>query len=140
MKNVFTRYLLASCLVGGSISLSGCATTSGSLGRDEIKLERISSQRAKVSYAYITSDDDSFAVRGHITKRFLARGPIPGHLPVTVVDPAGEVLSDTPIRYMRKSTKSRKANFYLALSAEPPAGSTIRITHHATSHGHPGAG
>lgn len=140
MKNIFTRYLLAPCLVGGAISLSGCATTSDSVRPDDIKLERISSQRAKVSYAYIKSDDDSFAVRGYITKRYLARGPIPGHLHVTVVDPAGEVLSDTPIRYMRKSTKSRKADFFLAFPAVPPSGSTIRITHHATSHGHPGAG
>lgn len=140
MKTTSARYLLAASLVGGAFGLSGCATTSNSVGQEDIRLERISSQRAKVSYAYIASDDDSFAVRGHVTKRYVARGPIPGHLHVTVVDSAGAVLSDTPIRYMRKSAKSRKADFFLALPEVPPSGSTIRITHHATSHGHPSAG
>lgn len=129
-KKASTRYLLASCLLGGAFGLSGCARISDSVVQDEIRLERISSQRAKVSYAYITSDDDSIAVRGHVIKRYLARGPIPGHLHVTVADSAAEVLSDTPIRYMRKSPKLRKADFFLAPPDVPPSGSTIRVAHH----------
>lgn len=123
------------CL-GSTLLLSGCATYTDPVREGNLNLECVSSQRAKVGYAYVQEESGKYLVRGTVKKRFARRGSIPGHVHITLIDSSGEVLSDTPARYMRKSVKSRSADFHLQLPVEPPIGSALRVTHQAKSCSH----
>lgn len=123
-------------LLGVVLTLSGCATTSGKPERD-INFERVSSERVRVSYANLIHEAGTYTVQGKVSKRYSSRSPAVGHIHVTVIDVSGQALSDTPIHHIRIGTMSRKASFSITLPITPPAGSTIRISHHARSHGHP---
>ena len=137
MRQLFkNRYRLAVLCLSGNSLLAGCATYTDPVRKGSLSIERVSSQRADVGYVYVRDESGKYRVRGTVKKRFLSRGPIPGHVHITLIDPAGEILSDIPVRYMRKSVKSRSADFHLELASEPPTGSTLRVTHHPTSHGH----
>jgi len=137
MRQLFkNRYRLAFLCLSGSALLAGCATYTDPVREGNLSIERVSSQRADVGYVYVREESGKYRVRGTVKKRFSSRGPIPGHVHISLIDPAGEILSDTPVRYKRKSVKSRSADFHLQLASEPPTGSTLRVTHHRASHGH----
>ena len=137
MRQLFkNHYRLVVLCLSGSAVLAGCATYTDPVREGGLSIERVSSQRAVVGYVYVRDESGKYRVRGTVKKRFLSRGPIPGHVHITLIDPDGEILSDTPVRYMRKSAKSRSADFHLELGPEPPTGSTLRVSHHPASHGH----
>lgn len=114
------RYRLAVLCLSGNALLAGCATYTDPVRESSLSIERVSSQRADVGYVYLRDESGKYWVRGTVKKRFLSRGPIPGHVHITLISPAGEILSDIPVRYMRKSVKSRSASLEKYMeSAEP---------------------
>lgn len=126
----------ASLCLGSTLLLSGCATFPDPVSERSLDLERVSSQRAKVSYLYVKQQADTFVVRGKVQKRFKYRGPMPGHVHITLIAPTGEVLVESPVSYMQKGATSRSVDFELQLPVEPPVGSTLRATHPPSRHEH----
>ncbi len=124
------------CLGSILLLLSGCATLPDPVSERNLNLECVSSQRAKVSYLYVKQQADTFVVHGRLKRRYKYRGPIPGHVHITLIGPTGEVLSEMPVLYMQKGATSRYVDFQLPLPLEPPVGSTLRATHHPSSHDH----
>ena len=98
------------CLGSILLLLSGCATIPDPVSERNLNLERVSSQRAKVSYLYVKQQADTFVVHGKVKKRYKYRGPMPGQVHITLIGPTGEVLSETPVRYMQKGATSRSVH------------------------------
>lgn len=129
------RIVLLSLVVS---ALTGCASGHDLIRNGTLNVERMSSDRVKISSLYVRQDTDGVVVRGRFSKRYAGRSPIPGHLHIAFVDPEGGVLSDTRIRYWQLSAKSGLSEFYVQILSEPPIGSTIRVTHHSKNHPYPG--
>lgn len=130
------RILLLSVVVVSA--LTGCASGHDLIRDGTLNVERMSSDRVKISTLYVRQDADRVVVRGRLSKRYAGRSPIPGHLHIAFIDPEGGVLSDTRIRYWQLSGKSGLSEFYAQIPTEPPIGSTVRVTHHSKNHPYPG--
>lgn len=111
---------------------TACSTTN--LVREEhgITIERIDSDKATISNAYLIRDDGQLVLRGEIRRRPIGRGFIPGHLHVALIDEQGNVIKEADISYMRKSTKSSSATFKTKIPLEVKPWSTIQVTHFKT--------
>ncbi|MEW5757493.1 MAG: hypothetical protein AB1810_14450 [Pseudomonadota bacterium] len=114
------------------LTTTACSTTK--LVKDErgINIDRVDSKAAVVSRAYLTQTGDQLTVRGEVKRRYLSRGPIPGHLHITLIDPQGQTVKEADIRYMRRSAHSSTATFSAKLPTELQPGSLIKITHFDT--------
>ncbi len=117
--------------------LAGCATGKDLVRNGTLKVERIDSNRARLSSVYVRQEGEGIYVRGTLTKRSAGRSPIPGHVHITVFDPEGDVLGDTRTSYERTSGKARSARFYVRIPIELSNGSTLRVTHHSRAHPQP---
>ena len=117
--------------------LAGCATGKDLVRNGTLNVERIDSNRARLSSVYVRQEGEGIYVRGKVSKRSSGRSPIPGHVHVAVIDPEGDVLGDTRTSYERTSGKGRSAYFSVQIPTEPPIGSTLRVTHHFRAHPQP---
>jgi len=132
-KNISHRYI--SGLFIAIIALFGataCSTTSLVKENQDITIERIDSKGASISHAYLAGTGDQLSLRGEVKRRFTGRGPIPGHLHITLIDPQGTVIKEADIGYMRRNIKSSIANFNTKLPVDLAPGSTVQITHFST--------
>ena len=119
-------------------ALTGCANGHDLVRNGSLNVERISSDRARISTLDVRQDTEGVVVRGRLSKRYAGRSPIPGHLHIAFIDPEGGVLSHTRIRYWQLSGKSGLSEFYVQIPTEPPIESTVRVTHHSKNHPYPG--
>ncbi len=118
-----------------TILVAGCAMTGRDLVRDNtVQIEKVSSGWATVRFVSVIQEDDEIELRGEVTRRLVGRGPIPGHIDFEVIGPDGIALEKAVIDYHRRSVKSRYSKFHTTLSAAPPVGSTIRVTHDTRAH------
>ena len=131
MFNLFKNRYLPSMLIAGITLFTATACSTTKLVKDEngINIERIDSNAADIGHVYVTQVDDTLSLRGELKKRLSKRGPIPGHLHVTLINSQGEMLKEADINYTRRNVKSSKAFFSTKLPIDLPSGSTIRITH-----------
>ena len=127
-KRVFRRLFL----ISGVLILSGCATLNQGEYLDEktIKVERIDSPHAKIGFVSIKKMDKVTWIRGDIKRRVPVRGPIFGHLDVTVTSPDGKTLFKDTVTFKRKSLKSKTAQFLIEIKSPILVGSNVSIKHH----------
>jgi len=111
---------------------TGCSTVGKVKEKEGISIERIDSQDASITHAYLTRSGNTLSVRGEVKRNRTGRGPIPGHLHITLIDPTGHTLKEADIGYMRRNTNSSMASFNATLPIELAPGSTIKITHFNT--------
>jgi hypothetical protein len=52
-----------------------------------------------------------------------------------VIDPAGQTVTDTPVKLTRASVEARSARYHAELPVALGPGSLLRVTHHAGGHG-----
>jgi len=133
LKTIRNRYI--SGLLIAVIALFGataCSTTSLVKEENNIAIERVDSEGANISHAYLTRTDNQLLLRGEIKRRFTGRGPIPGHLHITLIDPQGKVIKEADIGYSRRNIKSSIATFNTKLPVDLTPGSTVQITHFST--------
>jgi hypothetical protein len=114
-------------------ALPGCATTNDPVRTGALHVERLASPHAEVAVPSVRQVPNGLAVRGAVKKSFAGRGPIPGHVHLVVIDPAGNTLTDTPVELTRASVKARSATYHAELPIEAPYGSTLQVMHH-TAH------
>ncbi len=121
------RYL--SSLVLTVITLmtaTACSTTQQVKETNSISIERVDSDKASISHAYLSGEN---TLKGTVTKKQSSRGPIPGHLHITLIDPQGNIMKEADMSYTRRTAKSSRAFFSAELPIDLSTGSTIRITH-----------
>ena len=100
--------------------------------KNDINIERVDSKGANINHAYLINTGDKLSLRGEVKRRFTGRGPIPGHLHITLIDPQGKVIKEADISYMRRNVKSSIATFNTKLPVDLTPGSTVQITHFTT--------
>jgi len=135
LKNRQQRQPLSLLLVLSMLLIaSGCSTTNTVQQETGITIERIDSNAATISNAYLTYQDGFLSLRGEVKRRLMGRGPIIGHLHVALIDPAGNTLKVADINYMRRNIKSSTASFSERLPLDLSHGSIVRITHFNSEH------
>lgn len=97
-----------------------------------IKIEKIDSSSAKIRHVYLTDYDDHMMIRGTLERHPSGRGPIHGHLHISLINPQGKALQEADISYMRKHHTSSTATFSAKLPVKLMPGSIIKITHFST--------
>jgi len=113
------------------LSVNACTSNSVKSEHD-IKIERVDSSKANIRHAYLFESDGQMTLRGTLERRLSGRGPVPGHLHITLLNPQGKVLKEADISYMRKHRKSSISRFSTKLPMKLIPGSTIKITHFGT--------
>ena len=108
------------------MTATACSTTQQVKETNNISIERVDSDKATIGHAYISNEN---ILKGTITKKQSSRGPIPGHLHITLVDPQGNIMKEADVSYMRRKAKSLRAFFTAELPIDLSPGSTIRIAH-----------
>jgi len=127
-RKLNTRAMIAIVTTFGI--LVGCVTTGSNLVHNgTVKIEKVSSAWGTIGFVNVIQEGEEVRLRGQVRRRPSGRGPIPGHIDLEVIGPEGNVLEKLVIDYDRPSPKSRYANFHAVLTATPPPGSTIRVTH-----------
>lgn len=132
-KTIIKTSIAVSSMIG-MISMVGCSLNT-SLTNEDITVERINSSSAKITRAYLQSMETILLLRGELTRYIPARGSIPGHLHIELIDPNDTAFKETEIGYRRKNRKSRYAKFYLPIPGDLRTISRVRVIHHdARSH------
>lgn len=108
---------------------TACSTARLERQENGITIERINSDGARISHVYLTRTGDQFLLRGKVKRRFPGRGPIPGHLHVTLRDPQGKVFTEADIDYARRRVNASIATFNIELPVGLTPGSAVQITH-----------
>lgn len=130
---MLNRYLRCSLLaVVTLLTATACSTTNVVKEDSSIKIERVDSKAALVTHAYLSKTGDETILNGEIKRQGHGRGPIPGHLHVTLIDPQGNTIKEADISYIRRSTNSSTATFSTHLPIALQPGSTIKIMHFDT--------
>ncbi|MBZ0070138.1 MAG: hypothetical protein K8I04_00185 [Gammaproteobacteria bacterium] len=121
----FLMILIAAVLV------NGCATQGRDLVHDRtVTVESGPSPLATVRRVTVEQRGPDMEIRGEFSRRWPGRGPIPGHIDVSLIDRDGTALWEASLDYRRRSIKSRITVFHVKLEVEPPPGSTLRVLHH----------
>lgn len=133
-----TNITRSTCLPGLLIAalavftVTACSTTGEVNKETALNIERVDSEGARISTAYLTRMNGHLLLRGEVTRRAVGRGAIPGHLHITLIDPHGKTLKQADIGYVRRSARSSSATFSTQLPLPLAPGSTVRITHFYT--------
>lgn len=117
----------------GMVTLMGCSSNIN-IVKEEVAIERIHSDRANITRAYLQTSGATMLLRGELKRRLPGRGSIPGHLHIELINSDGVVFKEADIGYKRKSVKSRISNFYLDIPSDPSGIKSVRIIHHSRSH------
>ena len=129
-KSIRSRYILNILVSGITLfTATACSTTKVVQKESDITIERIDSDNAIVSQAYLMQAGEELMLRGKIKRRHFGRGAIYGHLHVTLTDSKGKAIKTADIGYTRRSVKSSFATFSITLPDDLKSVSTIRITH-----------
>jgi hypothetical protein len=115
-------------------ALGGCATLPPDLvaGR-ELTLERVDSTFAHVGRVRVSAEGGALEVSGTLTRPFLQRGRIPGHLHIEAIGNDGALLFTTATSYHRRKAKTGRAQFSETLPVSPDQVRKVRVTHHGLS-------
>ncbi len=133
LKNFLNNHLATALFALTLIIATTSCTTSNLVKQNEnITIERVDSKAAAINHAYITRTKDGLSLHGELKRDLAGRGPIPGHLHITLIDPQGKVLKETDIGYMRRNVKSSIATYHTKLPIDLLPGSKVRITHFGT--------
>jgi len=113
--------------------MTGCAGLQSSRDIVEgVNFDRVESDVAAVSNVYLHRTDSGMDLHGELKRKSSARGPIPGHLHVSLLDAQGNFLKGADIDYKRHNKQSNHSHFSIALPITMESGSTVRIAHMAS--------
>lgn len=124
------RSLLVTGILAGMMVITGCATNTSIVKKENVAIERVDSGTARIGHAYLQASESGMVLRGELQRRFRSRGPIPGHLHIELIAPDGAAFKEATIGYRRMSVKSRIAKFHLEIPATPSDIKSVRIIHH----------
>lgn len=128
--NMIFKIIAMIASVVGMVALTGCSTYTSLVQEEGVTIERVNSDRANITRAYLQTSGATMLLRGELKRRFPGRGPIPGHLHIELIGPDGAVFKEANIGYKRNSVKSSIAKFYLAIPGDFSDIKSVRIIHH----------
>ncbi|MDH5766401.1 MAG: hypothetical protein OEZ38_10345, partial [Gammaproteobacteria bacterium] len=111
---------------------SSACSMNNQLKENNISIKRLDSKEAQITQTYLNVADNRLILRGQIKQKLHNRGPIPGHLHITLIDPNGQALMETDIGYLRNNVQSSTAKFSTEIPVHLSSGSTIKIAHFTT--------
>lgn len=118
-------------------TLHGCATTAENLVHEnKVNIETVQSEYGHVSGISVWASDAGTEIVGEVHGRSHQRGYIRGHVDIEVIKPDGTILLTEKYMYHNRGGKSRVTPFSVMIPIVVPDGSTIRLTHHATTDDH----
>jgi hypothetical protein len=127
-KAKHTLYLV---VLTATVVLSACTLQPARSDIDAAPdLVSIDSRNAHV--AHVSTDAvnaGQLKVAGYLTKRFNARGRIPGELRITAIDRDGAVIGEQVSRYSRRSANSGKAYFSQVLDVRVAEVARVQVEH-----------
>lgn len=115
--------------------LFGCASISdkASITNQDVTIRNVNSNLATINQVDVKSSPAGTIIHGKLRKKYLARGPVPGHLDITITRPDGTVQYKGVMDYMRNNRKSAYSNFSVSLDAGLVKNSVILIKHHESA-------
>ncbi len=129
MKNVM---ILMAVIVFVGYALPGSAAAADADFRVEKFSDMTGLDKIRVSHVSVRDDDGGVRVRGGLARRRNSHGT-PGHVDVTVIDQAGEILWHKAVTYRPRLAGKKawhRATFEAEIPSRPPAGSVIRVGVH----------
>lgn len=137
VKNFNVLFLLGVVTTG--IFLSGCAPKHMNLiTKKGVSIEAIHSARAHISDMAVSEDGNELIITGKVYRRNRSISGS-GHVDVTILDPAGNVIEKRSVPYTPKTLpktpgarKHRGSRFEVRLPRVLSAGSKVQVTYHAT--------
>lgn len=137
VKNFSILFLLGVVTTG--MFLSGCAPKHINLiTKKGVSIEAIHSAGAHISDMAVSEDGNELIITGKVYRRNRSISGS-GHVDVTILDPAGNVIEKGSVPYTPKTLpktpgarKHRGSRFEVRLPRVLPAGSKVQVTYHAT--------
>jgi hypothetical protein len=137
IKNVSGLFLLGFAITG--MFLSGCTPKQKNLITSKgVSIEAVYSERVHISDLAVSEDGNELVITGKVHRRNQSISGS-GHVDVTILDSAGNVIKRGDVPYtpttLPKTPGARKhrgARFEVRLSCVLPAGSNVRVAYHAT--------
>lgn len=127
-KNTFSSLIFSAIII---LLTAGCSNTAVK-SENKINIQKVDSSIAAITIADLFKSDDKWILKGMANRRIPGRGPIYGHLQVSVINPHGELLNEYDINYMKNHNKSTMASYKTELPIDLMPGSTIKISHLTT--------
>lgn len=127
------RVALIVALISGL--LYGCAANKPLIGRDQLSIDKISSDNVAIGDTYVRKSDGSIDITGKVNFRWATAGTPPGHVDIRITGPDGKELYKAAAHYYRNGSPTKRAdtfNFSLNVPLIPPKGSTMQLEHHAS--------
>jgi len=113
-----------------TLFISACAGIQSSRDIVEgVNFEFINSDTASITNVYLHRTPEGMNLHGELQRKSKARGPIPGHLHVSLLDSQGKLIKSADVDYKRHNKQSNHSHFSIALPIKMESGSTIQITH-----------
>lgn len=124
-KNTFSSLILSAIII---LLTAGCSNKAVK-NENKINIQKVDSSIAAITIADLFKSDDKWVLKGMVNRRIPGRGPIYGHLQVSVISPHGELLNEYDIGYKKNHNKSTMASYKTELPIDLMPGSTIKISH-----------
>lgn len=102
-----------------------------------VSIERETTRGAFFHGVFAYEDEGRLVVTGNVKRPKTTPGLVGGHVDVTVIDSAGEVLDKVSTQYSPKvlSRESRRGSkFSASFAAIPPKGSRVKVSIHSGKH------
>lgn len=136
VKNFNVLFLLGVVTTG--IFLSGCAPKHMNLiTKKGVSIEAVHSARVHISDLAVSEDGNELVITGKVSRRNPSISGS-GHVDVTILDPAGNVIEKGSVPYtpatLPKTPGARRhrgSRFEVRLPCVLPAGSKVQIAYHA---------
>ena len=125
----YRRAVLPLIIIGGSLSSTSCAWIPRYVSEPGVTIERVTTSSGRVSSANFWEDRNGFELRGEITPLPVTKGPIGGHVDITIISRDGRSNACTTTRQQIRVRHVRKP-FSIRFDELPARGSVVRIKHH----------
>ena len=137
-KDLIVSILLGLAMTG--MFLSGCAPKHKNLITPKgVSIEAVHSERIHISNLAVSEDGNELVITGKMHRRNQSISGL-GHVDVTILDPAGNVIERCDVPYIPTTLpktpgarKHRGARFEVCFFRVLSAGSKIRVAYHATT-------
>ena len=133
------RTLLFPTVSIAAMALAGCATGVDLVKQGSVSLEKVHSEKVRVTLVSVFQDGPQLRVSGRVWRRRAFQGHARGHVDVEVVGPDGRRLSHatSPGLYVRGVLRNRtpmKETFVVLMTVSPPPGSVICVGYRPGHH------
>lgn len=130
-NNIRNRYMSGPLIaILALFAVTACSTTNLAKKEHDFTIERVDSKGASINHVYLTYSGNKLTLRGEVKRSLTGRGPIPGHLHISLINSQGDIIKETDIGYKRRNIRSSIATFNTQLPVGLASGSTIKVTHY----------